>query len=478
MFAFNFETFNLRTRPFFFPAVTEQGNNIMSNSSVDVNKKSDISEYKNSINVTNAAYEEQLFYNSIQRYALQKSIRLLFPNSKLSNCCYELAPVMHYSMSRKNGIPIGRKTYSAPQLSVAQQVNKSDSKPFYVGFKKCNNPWVCPICSHRIAQKKSIEVSSIVKGHSKREMPIYMLTLTVPHKYDDKLTQILSNFQPSFRSFVAQRNVRYSELLSNNIGYIRNLETTFGFNGFHVHSHILFFNTHELSIEQEREKLFIEWKKIVEKKGFESPVKEAFHLKKIEFSETSIAEFVAEYVNKSYQQNYSGDKVLTLDQFIERSRKNQLKKENWNIHSEITKQHLKKGKTTNLTPFDLLRSYFFNNDKQAAKIFIEYAKAFSCPFREASRNRNGKKCKGLSPLTYSRSKPTLREVYELSKFGTLIEEDEEKSDEEILIEIPKILLNLTKKEIGHLLQSENRGRFLEFINLLGVDSAKRNILNF
>ena len=50
----------------------------------------------------------------------------------------------------------------------------------------------------------------------------------------------------------------------------------------------------------------------------------------------------------------------------------------------MTKGHIKKGKAGGETPFDLLRAVLADkNDKQAAALFAEFAKAFrangSCP---------------------------------------------------------------------------------------------------
>jgi len=42
----------------------------------------------------------------------------------------------------------------------------------------------------------------------------------------------------------------------------------------------------------------------------------------------------------------------------------------------MTKGHMKKASSGSRSPFDLLRSYLNDRDKQAGALFVEYAKAF------------------------------------------------------------------------------------------------------
>ena len=49
----------------------------------------------------------------------------------------------------------------------------------------------------------------------------------------------------------------------------------------------------------------------------------------------------------------------------------------WGLEDEMTKGHIKKGKAGGETPFDLLRAVLADKeDKQAAALFAEFAKAF------------------------------------------------------------------------------------------------------
>jgi hypothetical protein len=48
----------------------------------------------------------------------------------------------------------------------------------------------------------------------------------------------------------------------------------------------------------------------------------------------------------------------------------------WGLDSEITKGHIKKSTGNGETPFDFLRAYAYDKDKQAAALFKEFAETF------------------------------------------------------------------------------------------------------
>jgi hypothetical protein len=48
----------------------------------------------------------------------------------------------------------------------------------------------------------------------------------------------------------------------------------------------------------------------------------------------------------------------------------------WGLESEMTKGHIKKSQQFGETPFDLLRAYFTDGDKQAGLLFKEFAYSF------------------------------------------------------------------------------------------------------
>ena len=47
----------------------------------------------------------------------------------------------------------------------------------------------------------------------------------------------------------------------------------------------------------------------------------------------------------------------------------------WDMSTELTKSHMKHGRGSSMTPFDLLRASF-SGDKRASQLFVEYAVAF------------------------------------------------------------------------------------------------------
>jgi len=106
----------------------------------------------------------------------------------------------------------------------------------------------------------------------------------------------------------------------------------------------------------------------------------------------------------------------------------------WGLDHEITKGHLKKSKKGR-SPMELIRSYVYENDKQAAALFVEYSKAFH----------------GKCQLYWS---PGLKERFGIG----------EKTDEQIAAEQDEtaVLLGRIEWPVWKLvLKSEYRGEILE-----------------
>ena len=238
-----------------------------------------------------------------------------------------------------------------------------------------------------------------------------LLTLTHPHHKFHALADLLQGEQQAMRVFTGTRAIRS---LFKSIGFkgsIRAWEVTYGDNGFHPHFHIILFVRQNLDIEALQGQIYDLWANAC--RLAKLPIPDRAHGVKLH--------------DGSGAQNY-------------------VSKGCWGLDREITKGHLKKAKNGR-SPMDLLRSYSFQDDKQAGALFIEYSKAFH----------------GRRQLQWS---PGLKAFFEIG----------EKTDDEIAADQDdhaSVLGEIEWSTWKLVLKSELRGEILELARLGSWDAITR-----
>ena len=267
----------------------------------------------------------------VQRFALQSVARQLLPESRTAKCL----------------------RWRAFQQEVTVWGNHEHKTAHYGGLQTCASVWACPVCAAKIAERRRAEVLGAMLVHQSGGGNVHMLTLTVPHQRGDDLAQLLERQAQALKRFADDRQVKavYTEM--GYIGQIRALEVTHGRrsprnNGWHPHYHLLLFTGSgvdlgafsPVNMNDWRARLYLVWARVCELSGLGRP---------------------------SYQHGLKLDKGDKASDYISK----------WGLEHELTLGHIKKGKTGNETPFDLLRAVLADkNDKQAAALFREYAETF------------------------------------------------------------------------------------------------------
>jgi hypothetical protein len=219
---------------------------------------------------------------------------------------------------------------------------------FYGGLVQCGSVWSCPCCSAKISEKRCLEISKAVSTHVEAGGPCYMITFTFAHKLHDDLKDLERKFAKALEKMRKHR--QYVELLAEYgyFGLIKALECTYGQNGWHPHSHELFFFTKEISPRKLCEfnsRLFECWYNACEKVGLGLPTLE--HGIKVKRS-YSPAEYLAKFGHH----------------------------QKWGAGSELSKSNFKKSrKETSRTVWDLLDDYE-KGDKFAGVKFLEFNRVF------------------------------------------------------------------------------------------------------
>ena len=251
--------------------------------------------------------------------------------------------------------------------------NESTSKAHYGNVIRCGSVWVCPVCAKKITEHRRTELKNIntmwkngitlyvpekvskdfigAPYHHAREVKgfTYLLTLTSPHYAYQSLSLLRERMTEAKELFFGGK--KNSTLFQKQLGkifHVTNLEVTYGHNGWHPHNHILIFSDKYLSIQEfTKVKMLLadHWANCLSKVG----------IRKLKGDEKYIA---CDLQDGTYAEQYVSK---------------------WGIESEMTKGHLKQGRESSITPFDLLRLSENDDpifDKKPSDLFREFANAF------------------------------------------------------------------------------------------------------
>lgn len=219
---------------------------------------------------------------------------------------------------------------------------KNAGRAFYKGLQTCGSVWTCPVCANKIQEIRRLEIAHTMETFAKMGKQSVMITLTFPHKRNQALKTLLDRFDQALKLF--RKSGAFTNWLKK-IGYeglIRSLELTHGKNGWHPHTHELWFMDVDVDQEKIKEYLKSKWFEACKQAGLISADKENSFLKHaidIKFNCLTSA-YLAKF-----------DDVT-----------------NWGIDREMARASTKQGKEKGKHPFRLADE---NNDK----LFIEYTKA-------------------------------------------------------------------------------------------------------
>lgn len=256
-----------------------------------------------------------------ERFAIQAVSRRLLPDMRVHNCL--------------------RVRSKGREIEVVQSIEHKTAS--YKGLQTCGSVWVCAVCAAKISERRRVELVSAITMHQAQGGQVLLMTLTTPHGLGDDLAHVLACQAKALKYFNSDRASRKLFEDMDCIGQVRALEVTHGRkrqvnNGWHPHYHILLFVRAGLDLEAFQARLFERWLSACLKAGLKAP--SASHGVRLDDGSKA-----ASYASK------------------------------WGLESEMTKGHTKVAKDGE-TPFDFLRAYLEEQDKQAAALFIEFAKVF------------------------------------------------------------------------------------------------------
>lgn len=278
-------------------------------------------------NLRSSRPQAQNFDALDKRYWLQNIAQHLLPDERITAC--------------------GKQT--ALGVSSPSIIRHEDGRSHYSGLMQCDSVWACPVCAARIGAQRAEELRGDIARWIQAGNSVYMLTFKLSHSKSESIDDVFSRLKGAQSRFKSGRAFQAIKTAIGLVGTVVNVEATYGAHGWHPHSHELWFIQDELSTAElhEIEKTIKRrWKDQVYAAGGHCTLK---HGVDIRIADHEIYAYVAKCGS------------LPID------------REGTAVEYELTHSHAKDARSGR-SPFQLL-SDAGNGDKQAAKLFIEYAKA-------------------------------------------------------------------------------------------------------
>lgn len=349
-----------------------------------------------------------------QRYSAQNSIKLLFVARSGFDHSY-------MTMANYNELPRVVKCHSVRiQPNVDIKKHPDHDRAFYSGLAVCGSVWDCPVCSARILEKRREEIALAVNWAYDNGFKVVMVTLTTPHYSYQTCEDLLSRFSKALtylKTGVTWQNFKKANAWQ---GSIRGLETLYGANGWHNHTHELWIVSKNLDSKELKTKVLDRWYRACDRLGLiPKGKKKAFMDHSVDvIDNASASDYLAKHDDK--------------------------KNLSWGVDKELTKP-LSKASKELLHPFQLA-DMNAQGVKKAGDLFAEYSKAF----------------KGKSAVFWSRG---LKQ-----KVGIVEKEDEELAKQDI--EKPEVLVSMEGHAWQVVKEQNARALLLDHVELGGADKVE------
>lgn len=228
--------------------------------------------------------------------------------------------------------------------------NPERLQAYYRNLTACGSVWDCPICSASILEVRRGEISEGVAWAYSEGFKVVMISLTTPHYSYQTCADLLGKFSQALKFL---RSGRVWQKIKGEVGlqgFIRGLETLYGANGWHNHTHELWIVDQATDIEELKHLVLSRWESACRKYGLLPRGKvRAFRAHAVDIQDNaSSSDYLAKHDNK--------------------------KNLSWGVDRELTNPLAKASKAL-LHPFQLADLYG-QGDEKAGDLFKEYSVAF------------------------------------------------------------------------------------------------------
>lgn len=317
-------------------------------------------------NTKSSTPPSKLVTKRAERYAVQGIARMLYGKAGFKKGLRH--PFEYHRTAKCRHVKI-----SEPQVLKSTQYKKA----FFTGLAICGSVWTCPICAAQIQERRRAEIAKAVDtayGNKEQNLKAIMVTLTFSHKHYEKLDELL---KAQGVALGKMRSGKPWQKIKKRVGFqglIRSLELTFGKNGWHPHTHELWFINKNTNIKEFKKTVLRRWISACSRAGL---------LDTANFSQ--LKAFIKHAVDIKDNARCS-EYLAKMDD-----------SSHWGVDSEIAKSSTKKGRKSGVHPFNFLTQYK-NGDEKAGNRWLEYSNAIKGK-RQIFWSKGLKKWAGVDEMT-------------------------------------------------------------------------------
>ncbi|MEZ9578991.1 MULTISPECIES: protein rep [unclassified Vibrio] len=249
---------------------------------------------------------------------------------------------------------------------------------FFTGVTTCGSVWTCPMCAAKVQERRRGEISHAIDYFYEQDKQAMMITFTFSHKFEDRLEDLLTKQAEAFKLLRSGKAWQSFKKAFGFEGLIRSLEITYGSNGYHPHTHELWFVD-----------------KVFDRATVETYVQRKFRYKRDHWYRDALLELDSETIFKKLLMDRwhhvcekaglmegvdeSAFMLHAVDVKFKVSNSDYLAKQDdsrhWGADREVAKASTKQGRAKGMHPFMFLSKFSETGDGVWAKRWLDYTSA-------------------------------------------------------------------------------------------------------
>lgn len=235
---------------------------------------------------------------------------------------------------------------------VGVHASQEHGSAFFSNLVTCGSISACPVCAAKISERRREEISQAVSWAYANSLQPVMVTLTFPHRAWHKLRTLLK--QQAHALELLRKGKQWDKFKKRVCfrGLIRALECTHGVNGWHPHTHELWFVAKDVQGPELHAEVLKKWMSACSRAGL------------LDLSDArQVAFFKAHAVD--VKPNCSASDYLSK----------QDDSKHWGVDRELASASTKDGRLKGFHPFGLL-ALASAGDVRAERLYLAYILAF------------------------------------------------------------------------------------------------------
>lgn len=183
------------------------------------------------------------------------------------------------------------------------KIDTEISKAFFSGVQFCGSVWTCPCCQAKVSEHRRQEIAQAFEwAYKKQGLKAVMVTFTIPHYHYQKAQYLIDSLTDAFKYLRSGKSYQKWKERIGLRGIIRSLEPLHGINGWHFHTHEVFFVDRETDVREMHNFLINRWHKACDRKGLIRKEKlEAFYDRSIDIVDNAND---SDYLSKQDDEKY------------------------------------------------------------------------------------------------------------------------------------------------------------------------------